>query len=371
MAKKQTHDRRLIEEWLPIAALSEECVRERRSMTALPPTYYLHVWWARRPLVASRAAIMGALLPPDADHDKFMHMLGIHGDPVGAKRLMDVARRKGERIKNPYTYSRAFSYTPSPEEKAWLSDGAKLPTILDPTAGGGSIPFEAIRLGTATISNDLNQVAWLILKTTVEFPARFGRDLLNRYNELAKEWGQRVKDRVQPLYPPSGKENREDATCLWARTIKCPYCGGTVPLSPNWRLDNKGTGVRLVPVTKGKEAKAKGRHIRFEIVKKLKEQSPGTVSGGTAQCPFPDCERVIDGDEHIKTQARAGKMGDQLYSVVYKEEKVVGRYKSGMEKTKKIRGYRTPRCRNGRRSGSYRTRIFRQATRRTNRSVTE
>lgn len=59
--------RRLIEDWLPIAALGEESVRERRSMTALPPTYYLHVWWARRPLVASRAAVLASLLPADAD----------------------------------------------------------------------------------------------------------------------------------------------------------------------------------------------------------------------------------------------------------------------------------------------------------------
>jgi adenine-specific DNA methylase len=60
-------NRRLIEEWLPIAELSEESVRERRSMTALPPTYYLHVWFARRPLVASRAAVLASLLPADAD----------------------------------------------------------------------------------------------------------------------------------------------------------------------------------------------------------------------------------------------------------------------------------------------------------------
>ena len=46
-------DRRLIEDWLPIAELSEESRRERRSMTALPATYYLHVWFARRPLVAN------------------------------------------------------------------------------------------------------------------------------------------------------------------------------------------------------------------------------------------------------------------------------------------------------------------------------
>ncbi|MGC8795129.1 MAG: DUF1156 domain-containing protein, partial [Bryobacteraceae bacterium] len=75
-------DRRLIEEWLPIAALSEECIRERRSMTALPPTYYLHVWFARRPLVASRAAILGSLLPANADREKFLWTLGIHGDPL-------------------------------------------------------------------------------------------------------------------------------------------------------------------------------------------------------------------------------------------------------------------------------------------------
>ena len=89
---------RLIERWLPIAALGEESVRERRSMTALPPTYYLHVWWARRPLVASRAAVLASLLPADADRERFTHVLGIHGDAVRAKRLMDHAKRTGVRV---------------------------------------------------------------------------------------------------------------------------------------------------------------------------------------------------------------------------------------------------------------------------------
>jgi adenine-specific DNA methylase len=73
--------KRLIEEWLPIAELGEESMRERRSMTALPPIYYLHVWWARRPLVASRAAVLASLLPADANRKNFMHMLGIHSRP--------------------------------------------------------------------------------------------------------------------------------------------------------------------------------------------------------------------------------------------------------------------------------------------------
>ena len=88
--------KRLIEEWLPIAELGEESMRERRSMTALPPIYYLHVWWARRPLVASRAAVLASLLPADADRKTFMHMLGIHGDPVAAKKRIAKAKKTGE-----------------------------------------------------------------------------------------------------------------------------------------------------------------------------------------------------------------------------------------------------------------------------------
>src|SRR5712691_11277276 len=104
---------RLIETWLPIAALGEESVRERRSMTALPPIYYLHVWWARRPLVASRAAILASILPAQADRQQFMHALGIHGDPVAGKKRIAIADRKGERLgANAYGYARAFSWSP-------------------------------------------------------------------------------------------------------------------------------------------------------------------------------------------------------------------------------------------------------------------
>src|SRR5271157_3100716 len=95
-------DARLIERWLPIAALGEESVRERRSMTALPPTYYLHVWWARRPLIASRAAVLASILPPEADRQTFLETLGIHGDPVEAKRLLERAARTGIRVEDPY-----------------------------------------------------------------------------------------------------------------------------------------------------------------------------------------------------------------------------------------------------------------------------
>src|SRR5205809_6414756 len=112
---------RLIERWLPIAALGEESIRERRSMTALPPTYYLHVWWARRPLVASRAAILASLLPADADREKFKHAIGIHGDPVASRRRIDRAKRSGERFEgDAYSYRRAFTHVPDAADLQWL-----------------------------------------------------------------------------------------------------------------------------------------------------------------------------------------------------------------------------------------------------------
>jgi len=339
-------DRRLIEDWMPIAELSEESIRERRSMPALPPTYYLHVWWARRPLVASRAAILGALLPASADHKKFLHILGIHGDPITAKERMDQAKANadpetGKRENlgpNPYGYDRAFKYLPSEEELVWIHpEGIGMVVVLDPTAGGGSIPFEALRLGCTTIANDLNPVAWLILKASVDFPARFGPALLARYRELSKQFIELAETRFQGIFPGEPNDVTVDGY-LWARTVKCPYCGGIVPLSPNWRLDSGGTGVRLVPVTDDPN----NRRVRFEIVQKLKEQSPGTVDGGNGTCPFPDCGRVIDGDE-IKAQAHVGQMGEQLYCVVYKEQQITGYTKDGRPKIKNVRGFRTPR----------------------------
>ena len=95
---KPGRTRRLIEEWLPIAEIGIESVRERTPMTPFPAPNRLHVWWARRPLVASRAAILASLLPADADRAKFLHMLGIHGDPVAAKVRIAEATRQGVRL---------------------------------------------------------------------------------------------------------------------------------------------------------------------------------------------------------------------------------------------------------------------------------
>jgi len=334
---------RLIERWLPIAELGEESVRERRSMTALPPVYYLHVWWARRPLVASRAAILASLLPADADHKQFMQALGIHGDPIASRRKIDQAKRSGVRFEgDAYSYDRAFKYTPTEAEQSWIRAqvGVDLRSIvaLDPTAGGGSVPMEALRVGLSTFGNDLNPVATLIQRATYEWPAKYGMALVHEFNRLAAEFVKRREVRLKDFFPAEPEKDCISTNYIWARTVRCPYCEGVVPLSPNWRLAPDGTGVRIKPNCSKVVAE---RVCEFEIVKKLADQSEGTVSGGDASCPFSDCGRVIEGDE-IKRQAQAGQMGEQLYTVVFKRRTVTGHTKTGKEKVKWIRGYRGP-----------------------------
>ena len=213
--------------------------------------------------------------------------------------------------------------------------------VLDPTAGGGSVPFESLRLGLATHANDLNPVAALIEYATIDWPAKHGIDVKKAVEALGNEFTARVRESLTEAFPDEPEDDTRPDGYLWARTITCSYCDGLVPLSPNWRLAPDGTGVKLKPDL-GSGPGSQGRICSFEIVDSAKEQSDGTVAHGDGTCPYSDCGRVIDGDE-IKRQAQAGNMGEQLFAVVYKE-RVVKTLKSGKRgKDKWVRGYRAPR----------------------------
>ncbi|MDO9536129.1 MAG: hypothetical protein Q7J85_12565 [Bacillota bacterium] len=100
---------------------------------------------------------------------EFLNVNRVAADPAWFKSIMTLAAGMGIRVPNLYGYSRAYYRQPD-----WQSGDI---TILDPTAGGGSIPFEALRLGHQVVANELNPVGAVILFATLDYPARFGSKL--------------------------------------------------------------------------------------------------------------------------------------------------------------------------------------------------
>ena len=134
----------------------------------------------------------------------------------------------------------------------------------------------------------------------------------------------------------ASETGRQTQACLFARTITCPSCEGTIPLSPNWRLDSKGTGLKVVPDTTSGTCS-------FEIVTRASDQSPGTVSRAKAACPYPTCGATTPAG-YISTEAQAGRLGHQLYCIIYRDS-WYPTTKSGRlsKRPKTSRGFRVPR----------------------------
>jgi putative DNA methylase len=213
-----TPRRYLIETLLPLRELSEEARREKAIRHGHIST--LHVWWARRPLVVARAAVLGSLLPEEAEMDnKFIARLcrwEVHdGDPNG-RYLLEQARA---------LIRQRFGETP--------------PRVLDSFAGGGSIPLEALRLGAEAYAVEYNPVAYLILKATLEYPQRYGHQLVSE----VQRWGNWVLEQARrelaAFYPAAGGET--PIAYIWSRTLRCPNpaCGAEIPLFRQFWLARK------------------------------------------------------------------------------------------------------------------------------------
>jgi len=248
--------RTLIETFLPVEEISEEAKIEKLG-NAKPPMSSLHYWWTRKPLVASRAAVLGALLPADYDIQEFKRLLGL-GRNERAHNY-DINPAQLEKLKKEYT-------------KVWGSDS---PTVLDPFAGGGSIPFEAMRVGVNTISNDYNPVAHLIQKATLEYPRKYG-DKLYKDVEKGLDWVfEETQKELESYYP---KHNGTPTTAyIWAWMVRCPKCGFDNPLAGQWWLVQKETNnIYLQPSIENKL-------LTLEI-KRGKGTPKGTCISGDGIC---------------------------------------------------------------------------------------
>ncbi len=320
--------RLLIEDWLPAAAIGVECMRERGSASALAPTTFLHVWWARRPLAASRAAVLASVLPADFPRDVFERLLGFWGTStqiIAAEEMLTAARATGQKITNPHgkrafrapLYENDIRAAHSATTEVW----GHLPTVMDPMAGGGSIPLESARLGLPTLANEYNPVACSVLEATLDYPFRFGPSLANRARKWGAVWRERFKNKLERFFPTPDDPTYGPTPPLcyiFARTVPCPSTGHPTPLVPDWHLLKPSGGIAIVAVpVVDKKAGTWTTTIRPVGVGpgSVAAAPPRTYSKGKGISLFSG-EGIPA--EWIKAKAQAGEMGSALYAVALK-----------------------------------------------------
>jgi putative DNA methylase len=330
----------LIETAFPLQKVSAESVREKNIRHGHIST--LHIYWARRPLAASRASILAALLPDDPatrhEHLKLIEQLAPWEAVVNGGSTSPLQRARA-------LIRAAF--------------GGRAPRVLDPFAGGGSIPLEAMRLGCETYALDYNPVAVLLNRCVLEYPARFGapdsapsvplpprddsttspllEDAPTRSPLLlaVQAWGdwvlQEARQRLQRFYPPD-PDGSIPVGYIWARTVPCqnPTCGAEIPLMrQTWlaKKDKRQIALKIVPNHAHKR-------VEFEIVGQAGvvgahggapslghggapslgfDPERGTVARANVECPL--CGSVID-DQTTRRLFQEGKAGQRMVAVV-------------------------------------------------------
>jgi len=431
-----------LEAGLPCSPLSAECQRDN-SAASRPPQNTLHIWWARRAPTICRAAIISALLPHDLRlslsalhkdvaepevldteslpkrlrpyqdwlrslleeipetvvtpaHAAFLRSLGITGDVARAYARICAANEHVPPLilgnEFGYRHPPAFRTNPKPSllislleqirANCALEDNAQV-IVLDPMAGGGSIPLEGVRYGFKVYANDLNPVASLVLKATIEYPARFSNSLLPQlaslcntlneaiqarlreffWSEPAATWWPEMSRKATAKFRSSQVERVEPADeartrfFLWLRTLPCPACKLNIPLSTNLTVSAKGSANEHLAAFPVVPPRHKGNDCTFEIVAKPEWATrsfsvPGfeawdprgtpTFRDGQATCPR--CGRTQVGDEvkaYARSQGDSGGLKTQMYAVC-SQVPVKVTYRNGETKIRYLWRFRAP-----------------------------
>lgn len=326
----QPYPKRLIEVDLPIKRISAHARREKSIRHGHIST--LHIWWARRPLAACRAVICAALWPDPAD------ALCPESFRQAARECMSRWSKENLGRLSEKSYPRFIAFQKKPER---LDDNKELrgalldfiadftswdnstvreyldtshaltqaahealggapgtrPLVVDPFAGGGSIPLEALRVGADAFASDLNPVAVLLNKVVLEYIPKYGQRLADEVRKWG-EWIKREAEKEMAEFYPKDADGATPIAYLWARTIQCegPSCGAEVPLIRSLWLAKRASGpaaLELVPNPKAKR-------VDFNILVKQRDgwvdqgnskrtiEKPtfdGTVRRGSATCP--------------------------------------------------------------------------------------
>jgi putative DNA methylase len=338
------YPKRLIEVDLPIKRISAHARREKSIRHGHIST--LHIWWARRPLAACRAVVCAALWPDPADPicpqsfrnaasqlitdfaEKVFRTASLHGtvspESFGQWEGIVKANEQGFAFDTHDSahlnklrfalldFIADFANWDNSTVAAYLETSCALthaaheslggapgtrPLVVDPFAGGGSIPLEALRVGADVFASDINPVAILLNRVVLEYIPKYGQLLADE----VRKWGEWIKAEAEKElaeFYPKDSQGGIPIAYLWARTVRCegPGCGTEVPLiRSQWlvKKDSRSVALHLVP---NKETK----RVDFQIIVKhhdvwSNQANPadriefpdlnGTVKRGSATCP--------------------------------------------------------------------------------------
>jgi putative DNA methylase len=359
------YPKRLIEVDLPIKQISAHARREKSIRHGHIST--LHIWWARRPLAACRAVLCAALWPDPADENcppafrtaaarilsKFAekvrtdatvaHLCERHfkywlrfdpailtGEwqfcPVMRYYLLDFIAdfANWDAATNPVFLETARALTKAAHESlGGISETH--PLVVDPFAGGGAIPLEALRVGADAFASDLNPVAVLLNKVVLEYIPKYGQRLADE----VRKWGNWIKEQAEKElaeFYPKDPNGDTPIAYLWARTIRCegPGCGAEVPLMRSFWLAKTSSKLEALHMKPNLEKK----RVDFEIIKnpRIREVGEGTIRRGSASCPVCGYTTPVASVRRQLRERHGGAKDARLLAVVVTKEGKQGRF---------------------------------------------
>jgi len=347
------YPKRLIEVDLPIKKISEYARQEKSVRQGHIST--LHIWWARRPLAACRAILCASLWPDPADiqcpeifRSEAARLMkgwrdiwgGKHrnwNDPIELRKaLLDfIADFSNWNNANKEQFLNIAQHLIKVAHESMYSEPNGSPLVIDPFAGGGSIPLEAIRLGVDVFAGDLNPIPILLNKVILEYIPKYGQDLITG----VEKWGGWVFENARKeleKYYVSRSDNYIPMVYLWARTIKCegPKCGTEIPLIGELRLGKTGKKITAL------KYEVDGKAINFKVIEIDSDKYLQTplAKRFTATCPlcgfttpYKRVREQINSDNGGSNQARLisviaiDKYGKRVFRLATSEDETVFR----------------------------------------------
>ena len=189
------------------------------------------------------------------------------------------------------------------------------PLVVDPFAGGGSIPLEALRVGADAFASDLNPVAVLLNRVVLEYIPKYGQRLADE----VRKWGAWIKEQAEKElgeFYPKDADGATPVAYLWARTIRCegPGCGAEVPLMrSHWlaKKANRNVAIKLLSCPKDKR-------VQVEIIEGAEpaDVDGGTVRRGSGTCPVCGFTTPVVSVRRQLTERHGGAADARLLCVI-------------------------------------------------------